>query len=230
MGGVRKLAVLLLALACAAALAACGSGSSTDTTTGTTAQATTGTTTGGEGGSGAGKESQPEGSGGGKSSEKKGEGSGGGSGSSSKERSSSFRTPGGDNSIQEFGAEAGAEERAKATKTLTVFFSAGKAEEWAKVCGVLGAKALAQMNEFSKQSPKLKGKNCAGVIKLVYSSASSTSRPESIKGGVISLRREGEQSFALYHGADGKDYAFPMVLENGEWKLIGLGATPLGEP
>jgi hypothetical protein len=228
MGGARKLAVLLLALACAAAIAACGSNSSTDTTAaGSTAQAPANTTAGGEAGNGVKKQSQPEGSGGGKPSEKKGEASGGGS--ASNERSASFRTPGGDNSIQEFGAEAGAEERAEATRTLSVFFSASKAEEWAKICGVLGAKARAQMEEFAKQSPKLKGKSCPGVIKLVYSSAPSGSQPEAIKGAVISLRRKGEQSFALYHGVDGKNYAFPLVLENGEWKLIGLGATPLGE-
>jgi hypothetical protein len=216
--------VLLLALACAAALSACGGGnSSTATTAGGTAQATTAPAETTEGGGSKGS-SNGGGSGGGGSSE---QGSSGGETASSHERSSSFRTPGGDNSIQEFGDEGGAEERAKATKTITTFFSASKGKEWAKVCGVLAAKTLAQMEQFAEKIPKIKSRTCAGVIEVINSSAPSQARPETIKGPVISLRREGNQGFALYHGIDGKNYAFPLILEKGEWKMTSMGATPL---
>jgi hypothetical protein len=224
MGGARKFSVLLLALACAAALSACGGGSSTATTAGGTAQATTAPAETTEGGGSKGS-SNGGGSGGGGSSE---QGSSGAESASSHERSSSFRTPGGDNSIQEFGGEGGAEERAKATKTITIFFSATKNNEWAKVCGVLATKTLAQMEQFAEKIPKVKSRTCAGVIEVINSSAApSEARPETIKGPVISLRREGNQGFALYHGIDGKNYAFPLVLEKGEWKMTSLGATPL---
>jgi len=225
MGGARKFSVLLLAFACAAALSACGGGSSTATTAGGTAQTTTVPAETTEGGGSKGS-SNGGGSGGGGSSEQGSSGAGGESGSSH-ERSSSFRTKGGDNSIQEFGDEGEAEERAEATKTITTFFSATKDKEWAKVCGVLAAKTAAQMEQFAGKIPKIKSKTCAGVIEVVNSSAPSQARPETIKGPVISLRRKGNEGFALYHGIDGKNYAFPLILEKGEWKMTSLGATPL---
>jgi hypothetical protein len=225
MGGARKIAATLLAaMLCTAALGACGGGdSSTATTNGGAAQQTT--ETGGSGGQGGGsKESQ--GGGGGEGSSKGGSGSGGGSGSSGDERSSSFRTPGGDNSIQEYGDEADAAERAKATKTITTFYSATAAEDWPTVCGVLSAKNVKTMKLFAKRIPNVKSNDCPGVLAVVNSSASANP-PERIKGAVVSLRIEGDVAFALYHGADGKNYAFPLTLEEGEWKLTSLAPTPL---
>ena len=106
-------------------------------------------------------------------------------------------------------------------------FTATKAKEWAKVCTLLSSKATEQLKLFTKHSPQLKGKGCPQVIALVLSSAASQARPETIKGGVIALRRKGDESFALYKGVDGKAYAYPLILENGQWKLIGMAPTPL---
>jgi hypothetical protein len=223
MGGVRKIAVMLLAAAGAANLAACGGGSDSSTsTTGTTQPATeSGGTSGSQGGGSSAKgAAKPSGG-----STKEEGGSGGGSGSSG-ERSSSFRTPGGDNSIQEYGAEAAAEERAKATKAISGFYAASANEEWAKVCAVLSAKNLAALKVFSEKAQKVKGKGCTGVLALVTPKTAATP-PEKIKGPVVSLRREGSLGFALYHGIDGKKYAFPLRLEKGEWKLTALAPTPL---
>jgi hypothetical protein len=225
MGGVRKIAALLLAAVCAAVLAACGGGSESSTSMTSTAQPATesGGTAGAQGES-SNKPSQGSGAKPGSSSQENG-GSGGGSGSSG-ERSSSFRTPGGDNSIQEYGSEAAAEERAKATKTISGFYTASANEEWAKVCAVLSAKNLAALKAFSEKVPKGKGKGCTGVLALVTPKTAAKT-PEKIKGPVISLRREGSLGFALYHGIDGKNYAFPLMLEKGEWKLTALAPTPL---
>ena len=222
MGGVRKIAAALLAaMLCAAALAACGGGdSSTATTSGAGTQPTE---AGGSGSQGGGSTKSP---GSGESSPEEGSGAGGGSGSSGEERSSSFRTPGGDNSIQEYGDEAGAEERAKTTKTIVTFYSASAGEEWAKVCGVLSAKNVKSMKLFAKRIPNVKSDDCAGVLAVIDSGAKA-SPPERIKGGVVSLRVEGDIGFALYHGANGKNYAFPLTLEDGEWKLTSIAPTPL---
>jgi hypothetical protein len=228
MGGVRKFAALVLALACAAVLPACGGGSSSTSSTSATAPPST---TEAESGGGANESSQKneKAEGGAEKQQEEGSESGSEEGEvSPNDRSAQFRTKGGDNSIQNYGEEEGAAERAAATTTITVFFSASKHKEWARVCGVLSQKARAQMEEFAKRVPKLKGKTCAGVIELIYSSSpSNAGRPETIKGGVVALRRKGGQSFALYHGMNGKPYAFPLVREGGEWKLIGMAPTPL---
>jgi hypothetical protein len=224
MGGARKIGVLLLAGACAAALAACGGGGDSSTS-GTRAGTESTPAQGGSGGGGAKESQQGSGKTGGNPSEENA-GSGRESGSSGEERSSSFRTPGGDNSIQEFGAEEAAEERAKATQTISGFYTASANEEWAKVCGLLSAKNLAALKVFSEKLPKAKGKGCTGVLAIV-TPKTAAKPPETIKGPVVSLRTEGTIGFALYHGIDGKNYAYPLKLEKGEWKLTALAPTPL---
>ena len=144
------------------------------------------------------------------------------------ERSSSFRTPGGDNSIQEYGDEAGAEERAKATKTITTFFSRLQGRRMGEGLRASWRPAPSpSSNSSPKQNPKLKANGCTGVLGLVYSSAPSAARPDTIKGGGDQPAAERRAGFALYHGIDGKGYAFPLTLENGEWKLTSMGPTPL---
>lgn len=226
MGGAWKIAVTLLAAVCAAlAISACGGGSDTSTT-----PAEVGTSGISEHGNGqtSGETSKPHRSegkssknGGGSQEEPEEEESSGGD-----ERSSSFRTPGGDNSIQEYGGEGDAGERAKATKTITLFFKSSEKEDWSAVCGLLSSKNLSALKQFSEKMKQLDGKGCPEVLALVMTKTQGRP-PETIKGGVISLRVKGNISFALYHGINGKNYAFPLQLENGEWKLTGLAPTPL---
>jgi hypothetical protein len=228
MGGAWKGTVVLLAFACALALAACGSGDSSTSTGASVSTAAPAeskeapsgseSSNGGEGSQSGSESSEPEGEESGSSEE--GE-------VSPNDRSAQFRTKGGDNSIQNFGGEGSSAEREKATKVIAGVFAAQKAKEWAKVCGLLSAKATGQLEEFSKRSPQLKGKGCAQVIALILGSAPTSARPETIKGPVIALRTKGGESFALYRGTDGKAYAYPLVLENGQWKLIGMAPTPL---
>jgi hypothetical protein len=223
MGGVGKIAAALLAaMLCAAALAACGGGDSSTATT-TSGAVTQPTEAGGSGSQGGSSKESP---GSGERSPEEDSGAGGGSGSSGEERSSSFRTPGGDNSIQEYGSEADAEERAKATKTIATFYSASGGEDWAKVCGALSAKNVESMKQFAKRIPNVKSADCPGVLAVLISGGKGNP-PERIKGGVVSLRVEGDIGFALFHGVNGKNYAFPLTLEEGEWKLTSLAPTPL---
>lgn len=230
MGGASKATAVLLALACALVLAACGGGDSSSTSSTSASAPTTSTSAPEEGQSGSeGARQGGEGpNGGSEASEAEAEEGSSEEGEvSPNDRSAQFRTKGGDNSIQNYGDEASAAEREKATKVIAGVFAAQKAKEWAKVCSLLSAKATGQLKEFSKRSPQLKGKGCAQVIALILGSAPSSARPETIKGGVIALRRKGTESFALYKGADGKAYAYPLLLEGGQWKLIGMAPTPL---
>lgn len=228
MGGASKATAVLLALACALALAACGSDSSS--TSGSTS-ASVPTTASPEEGQTAPESTEQSGessNGGSESSEPEAEGGSSEEGEvSSSDRSAQFRTKGGDNSIQNYGDEASASEREKATKVIAGVFAAQKTKNWAKVCTLLSSKATGQLEEFSKHSPQLKGKGCPQLVGLLLGSAPSSARPETIKGTVIALRRKGTESFALYKGTDGKSYAYPLLLEGGQWKLIGMAPTPL---
>jgi hypothetical protein len=193
----RGVAKLLLATAVAALLAsgfaACGSDSNGDNSTAVTSQTTPATTT-------------TE-----------------GPGSPSDEASASFRTPGGDNSIQNFGEEADSAEVEAATTTLTAYLQARAEEDWVGACTNLARETIEPLEQLASRSPRFKGKGCATI--LAAFSAGTPSSVNTLADGIASLRAEGERGFALYHGAEGADYFIPMTKENGEWKVGALAPS-----
>jgi hypothetical protein len=230
----RKLSMLLAcaAVLCALALSACGGD---DDSTSTTAQATSGETTAPEGsGSGDEKGGQEGGSGGeddGSDSSGSGgsddSGSGSGGGVDSSERSSRFVTPGGDNSIQEFGTEGDAAERAEALKAIKAVTAASRTGDWGPVCAeYLSAKNLEQFEAITEKVPKFKGKSCAEILHGL-NPGRDIEDPTAPQGAVASIRHDGENAFAIYRGIDGKPYAYTFVYEDGVMKLTTLAATPL---
>jgi hypothetical protein len=139
------------------------------------------------------------------------EGQGGGS--------ASFRTPGGDNSIQNFGEEADAAEIDAATAVLDGYLQAGSEDDWAGQCAYLAKATLAPLEQLASGSQQLKGKGCAAVLSALMAGTPASTRANTLTDGIASLRTEGERGFALYHGAKGVDYFVLMVKEDGEWKL-----------
>ena len=197
MRGVAKplLACLLVALL-ALGIVACGDDGGDDSATGSTA-ATTQETPG---------SAAPD---------------GGDSGGASAE----FLTPGGDNSIQNFGEEADGGELEAATAALSGFLEARADSDWAAQCEYLAAAAVKPLEQLGAQSPQLKGKDCAAILESLSGGLPASPRASTLVDGVASLRVEGERGFALYHGPKGVDYFVPMVKENGEWKVGSLAPT-----
>jgi hypothetical protein len=197
--------------------------------------------TGGDGGAGSGGESNGGGgsNGGGESSG----GSGGSIGNSFSgpptkhkhpapvegQRSDGFRVPGGDNSIQEFGEETDAAERAAAMIPIAGLYRALESGDWTAVCSTyLSAANVEQLELLAEKSPQLKGKDCPSVLGGL--SQSTGKGPDTPDGGIVSFRVEGDTGFAIYWGIDGKGYAFALKSEGGAWKLTALAPTPLGGP
>jgi hypothetical protein len=142
----------------------------------------------------------------------------------SAEGSAGFRTPGGDNSIQNFGEEADAAEVEAATSTLAPYLAARAKNEWAQECAYLAKSAVVPLERLASSSPQLKGKDCAAILAAILSGASS-STADTAADGIASLRVEGDRAFALYHGARGIDFFVPMVKENGKWKVGALAPS-----
>jgi hypothetical protein len=139
--------------------------------------------------------------------------------------SAAFRTPGGDNSIQNFGEEADAGELEAATATLTGFMQARAKSDWAKQCFYLAKAAIAPLEQLASRSPQLEGKGCVAILAQLGTGAPPSTRADAMTDGVASLRVEGNRGFALYHGARGVDYFVPMTREEGEWKVGALAPS-----
>jgi hypothetical protein len=142
-------------------------------------------------------------------------------------RSDGFRVAGGDNSIQEYGQEQDAGERAAAMAPIAALYRALYSGDWNEVCDTyLSASNVKQIELLAEKSPKLKGKRCADVLSGL-SQAPGVKGPDTPDGGIVAFRTEGDTGFAIYWGIDGKGYAFALKSEGGDWKLTSLAPTPL---
>lgn len=225
---VAALAVLLLG----AGLAACGGGddsSSTPTEAGAQGQseATTGGSAGnagdGKAGEKAGSDGNSEESSGPSAAEfvpKQHSDSGGGS--------TQFKVKGGDNSVQEFGAEADAPELDAAAVALHNFLDARAEGNWAAACEYMSKGVVESFEKLAEQAKQIEVTSCAGILeKLTNPAAKASMKAEAEKANVGSLRIEGEQAFVIYTGIKGTVLAIPMANEDGDWKVASLAGTPL---
>lgn len=197
MRGVPRLLLVFATVALLAlGLAACGGGDSSGSTATATATSSQGTTA-------------PS------TTEDRGSGKG----------SASFRTPGGDNSIQDFGDEADSSETAAASTALAGYLRTRAKDEWAQECAYLAKAAIAPLEELAGRSPQLKNKGCAAILAALGSGVSASTRANTMTSGIASLRFEGDRGFALYHGPKGVNYFVPMVKEKGQWKVGALAPS-----
>ena len=140
-----------------------------------------------------------------------------------------FRVPGGDNSIQEFGAEASDAEREEAAAVLRAFLAAHAARDWATLCSHLSQRMRDQLEQLIAGSPELKGKGCEAAVDAILADSTAAERAELTQADVGSLRVEGERAFILYHGARGRDYSILLEREDGAWKASALLPTTFPE-
>ncbi|HWY19090.1 MAG TPA: hypothetical protein VNY27_10335 [Solirubrobacteraceae bacterium] len=136
----------------------------------------------------------------------------------------SFRAPRGDNSIPDFGAEAPASERARATAALAAFLRARASGDWSTACSQLSATTRKQLETFTRAS-KGNAKGCGPVL-AALSTGPAASRADTLTGGVAALRIKGTSAFALFHGPHNSKYVMPLVDEGGAWKMGQLAPLP----
>jgi hypothetical protein len=146
--------------------------------------------------------------------------SGGGSGQ--------FRVKGGDNSVQEYGAEADATELRQAAATVHSFFVAQVRLEWARACSVLAAGEREDLERLAASSPRSRGKGCAGALAVTTKAVSPSLARQLTTLDAASLRQEGDQAFLIYTAPPGRTvYAMPLRREDGAWRLGALSGAEL---
>jgi hypothetical protein len=141
--------------------------------------------------------------------------------------SAQFRTKGGDNSIQEFGAEGDESELREAAEVVHGFYVSRVSEEWDKACSYLAKSNIEQLEQLANQSAKSRGADCETVLKAFTRPLPASVKREVTTVDAGSLRHEGEQGFLMYYGAERTEYAMPLKDEGGTWKVAALSATTL---
>lgn len=136
--------------------------------------------------------------------------------------STQFRTKGGDNSIQEFGAEGDESELQEAAEAVHGFYVSRAAEEWGKACSYLAKRNIEQL---ASQSPRFKNAGCAPILAAFTQPVSASVNREITTVDAGSLRHDGEQGFLIYYGAGHTAYAIPLANEDGTWKVAALSGS-----
>ncbi len=138
-----------------------------------------------------------------------------------------YRTPGGDNSVQEFGEEGEEGELEEAATALHDYLVARAEEDWPTACANLAGTVLGQLDTLASRSDDLKGQGCAKTLEGLTPPLPAAARRESTIVDAGSLRLEGERAFLIFRGAEGVAYAILMEQEDGAWKVGALGAVPI---
>ena len=142
--------------------------------------------------------------------------------------SEQFRTKGGDNSIQEFGDEGSESELQEVAEVVHSFYVARAEEKWDTACSYLAKSNVEQLEQLAAQSPQLTGSGCGPILKAFTRPLPAAVQREITTVDAGSFRREGEQGFLIYYGAEHATYAMPLREEGGSWKVAALSGTTLG--
>jgi hypothetical protein len=142
----------------------------------------------------------------------------------------SFRVQRGDNSIPEYGQEAGASERARAATALATFLQARAKGEWSLVCTELAGPTREQLERLVRAAKAKGSGGCGQVLAALtgHGPASTRADPLTSGGGMAALRVKGTTAFALFYGSHHSKYVMPMRNEGGSWKVSQI--TPLPYP
>jgi hypothetical protein len=237
----KTIATAMLTIAAALALAACGGGGGE--TTGGAAAGGTGGSTATETGAATKPSAQHrddaargEGQGASSGQGQGGHGSKGGSGPAAGDTSASFTPPthhdyasgaapfetkGGDNSIQEFGAEGSGSDFEAAATALHGYLDARAAGAWRDACSYLSPAVLASLAQLGSGG----GASCPETVASLSAGVPAAALEEAAEAQVGALRIEGDRAFLLFRGAHGSDYFMPMVREGGAWKVAAIAAS-----
>lgn len=142
--------------------------------------------------------------------------------------SAQFQVSGGDNSVQEYGVEAGGSKLQEVAELVHAFYVASIAEEWKRACSYLAAEVVEGFEQMAAQSPQLKGKGCPAVLGAVLKSPPASVQRQLSTINAAALRVAGEQAFLIYTAPPHETaYSMPLRLEGEKWKVGALSGTAL---
>lgn len=142
--------------------------------------------------------------------------------------SKQFRVPKGfDNSVQEYGQEAGQSEFEEAATAMHGYFDSLAAGNWAAACQYTGKSVVESLEKLAELSGKeLKDAGCAALMAATWDRVDNAILVVVAKeADAGSLRVEGDHAFLIYYGQEKKKELLQMDREDGHWKVASLEGT-----
>jgi hypothetical protein len=143
-----------------------------------------------------------------------------------------LRAKGGDNSVQDYGTEAGGSDFEDAAAALHNFLDARAQGNWAAACSFMSSSMVESLETLASRSKQVGSKGCAEILGTLTPQSEVTAPngllvKEAKIANVRSVRVEGDRAFIIYIGLEKNVMAMSMVKEDGEWKVGSLGGVPL---
>jgi hypothetical protein len=138
-----------------------------------------------------------------------------------------YRTPGGDNSLQNHGREAERDELEEAATAAHAYFASRVEKDWAKACAQLTKEQVQDLGRLASRSKQIPDEGCPGAIGTLAESLAAFEPPteeETVEKSTVdadSLRVAGSEGFLLY-SAGSKRFYMTMRKEGGAWKVAAL--------
>jgi hypothetical protein len=136
---------------------------------------------------------------------------------------------GGDNSIQKFGVEGGAEEREQALLTLRTYLNALLDEQWPQACAETSSEFKEQLTQMMAAEPAAEqGEGCpASLPRIMRFGSLAQLRAEAVGlEELLSFRVEGGYAYAIFEDVDGKASFIAMADDDGTWKVNTVAPAP----
>jgi len=152
-----------------------------------------------------------------------------------------FRSKGGDNSIQTYGEESSETELAEAAEVLHRYFVAFAGTNWKTACSYLAESVVQGFKQLAASGGGSTNEDCASIFAALSGGIDRPAqlRHEMTEVDAYSLRREGDQAFLIYSGAEYDTgsaygpsdlYAMVMKQEDGAWKVGLVSGNEMGIP
>lgn len=138
-----------------------------------------------------------------------------------------YQVKGGDNSVQEFGEEAGSSDFEAAATVLHAFLDARAEGNWAAACQYMAKSTVESLEQLAARA-KSSDESCGAILARISNPAAKQALvEEAAQADVGSLRTEGGQAFLIYTAGKKTILAMSMADEGGQWKVASLAGTPL---
>jgi hypothetical protein len=142
-----------------------------------------------------------------------------------------YKTPGGDNSLQNIGQEADEAELEQAATAAHDYLASRVEKDWEKACEQLTQEHVEEMEQAARSSDKIPGESCADAIGTLaegFEAFDPMTDKEAFEKSSVdadSLRVYGQKAFLIYRGGS-TAYYLPMREEGGAWKVDTLLPMP----
>lgn len=130
--------------------------------------------------------------------------------------------PGGEASIEGFGAEAAGSEREAILASFDAYLSALAAKDYPAAC-------LRLATDVRRSLRQLVGKEegCAATLPALLAPTAAAVAREQANGEVTGARVDGDRAFVIFRAPGAELYQLPMMREVGSWKAVVVASAIL---